>query len=472
MSSHLSNLTDAGTLDWNEDPMQGQSQRSNLIDADNLDKDEDEMEDRSQRIDPFEADTLDHCLGRVEGKSHPEPVEGEGMVAQNEAQSLPKKSSMSGPGLEVIFNNPILLSSFIGNFERSDYNQLAQLAATIPSVAPWPRWDPLTQPWPQGILPFDIRDLPVRCQDSRGPARGLIPKGPPQREVTSCEWELEFGGKRCDLTEKVQGVRPRPGPNHEKAMEKAPIDFLECVGYRLELTDLSTLDVTRSLKELLTIEALSNSGILGCVESVLHSMEKDGSSSPSTLVDLHKHHSAGHMVCSKCTRENHLIGNMCLWFHERMIPLCRFCCDTPSSKQFDFRLTPKTPSIAENIRNFSSGVEHMRCDCYTAFSPENGYHLCSFCAGLLTSLVHLHFKWNRNAICPRGNGACVFEVGHPLESVGRNYCPCGNDWQALVQSWDGISQEERDKKMYRLCVFCTGHIPRSKVMTAKPTNCL
>lgn len=49
---------------------------------------------------------------------------------------------------------------------------------------------------------------------------------------------------------------------------------------------------------------------------------------------------------------------------------------------------------------------------------------------------------------------------HYSQSVGeelpgdppRNYCPCGKTWDELVDSWTGYSVEDRDEKMYRLCL--------------------
>ena len=79
--------------------------------------------------------------------------------------------------LHTIFQNPVLLSSFLRNFERKDYAHLAQIAASIPDIQPWPAWDPLTEPWPRGKLPFDIQDLRVACGNQRVPLRHLVDRG-------------------------------------------------------------------------------------------------------------------------------------------------------------------------------------------------------------------------------------------------------------------------------------------------------
>ena len=72
------------------------------------------------------------------------------------------EKTISAPGearenrLEIIFNNPILLSSLLKNFKREDYTWLSHVAGALPGVPPWPIWKPATEPWPQGKLPFDI----------------------------------------------------------------------------------------------------------------------------------------------------------------------------------------------------------------------------------------------------------------------------------------------------------------------------
>ena len=84
----------------------------------------------------------------------------------------------------------------------------------------------------------------------------------------------------------------------------------------------------------------------------------------------------------------------------------------------------------------------------------------------------MQLRLNESMILAEGVSNGIHEIAHPQEHLGRNHCPCGKDWNQLVQSWGEFSQEERDKKMYRMCLLCNGHIPRKKIMTAMPTNCL
>lgn len=363
-------------------------------------------------------------------------------IAKLKAPSIPQKACRPSSKLKVIFDNPIILASFVRNFKRHDYRMLSELAASIPGVKSWPQWNPLTQPWPQDQLPFHIRDLPVQCQNIRGSPRRLVPIAPSQSEVTICEWQYPRNAtpdKVCPLTERVQGWRPAPGPNHKKMLEKAPIEFLECVGHRLQLAALTEFDASACLKEMGSTMSLSPP-CLERMETVLRLLETDGSSSTLTLTDLHRAHDSGYIICSRCARENHMRSNLCLWHHERMIPLCRDCSNPPSSENLNQKPTGQRPTLTENIRYFAQGREHFECDCYNHFSPNRGYHLCRHCALWLNTFVNVQFEMDSESMFPEEDQRHVLEAGNPDEDfLGRNYCPCGKNWQELTASWDDIS---------------------------------
>ena len=136
----------------------------------------------SDHDDITDIDTIDVSMSQNKPSQPPLAV----VTKATETVPAPFPPSLAKPtstrSLGVIFNNRVLLSSFIRNFERKDYRFLSQLAASIPGSLAWPGWDPLTQPWPLK-LPFDIRDFPVSCQDPRPPMRHLIDQGPTQSEL-------------------------------------------------------------------------------------------------------------------------------------------------------------------------------------------------------------------------------------------------------------------------------------------------
>lgn len=241
-------------------------------------------------------------------------------------QSLPN-TTIDIEKLAIIFNNPILLSSFVRNFERKDYPMLAQIATWMPGVKVWPQWDPLTQPWPAGQLPFLIGDLAAMCNDVARPPRRLIAKGLPEAEILACEWtdaEIPAAPKLCTSSGKQQGMRLRAGPHPENPLEKVPLEFFECVGYRLKITDLPSITDPLSCVLMIMLYATtvrSNTHMIACFGKVLNAIEKDGADCTFVLADLHNSHAAGHLICSKCARETHMIENMCLWDHTRMIPI-------------------------------------------------------------------------------------------------------------------------------------------------------
>ncbi|KAJ9613322.1 hypothetical protein H2200_003264 [Cladophialophora chaetospira] len=418
------------------------------------------------------ADIMQKDAGTLKRRSPQESDTSMGKVMKSKSQTTIKHPTIDIQKLGIIFKNPILLSSFVRNFERKDYAMLAQIAASIPGVSPWPQWDPLTQPSPQGQLPFEIKDLPVQCQGGRNFFRRLAPKGPAHAGLCECEWERPDIGTIdlwCQISEKAQGIRPKPGPNHEKALERSPIELLECVGYTLKLTAFRSFDAAACLKQLLPRQ---KEAVAVHMASALKILEK-GTSYPSpVLSDIHGCHGPGHMICFTCARQGHLSANICLWHHERMIPLCRDCSMCPPAELSEARVMASQSSVEENIRSFNTGKNHLECDCYLAFSPDRGYHLCNVCASGLYALVHTQYRFNRRKIYPQHVPTKIREHGSPYEHLGRNHCLCGKSWQNIVDSWEEFSQDERDKRMFRMCLFCTGHIPRNKIITAKPTNCL
>ncbi|KAJ9613319.1 hypothetical protein H2200_003261 [Cladophialophora chaetospira] len=372
--------------------------------------------------------------------------------------------------LRTIFQNPVLLSSFLQNFERKDYTYLAQLAASISDLEPWPKWNPLTEPWPQGKLTFDIQDLHVECNDQRVQLRHLVDRGEGHRPEDA-RWAWVFdddadqnASKKCQHTEKSQGLRPKPGPNPGKVLEKKPIEILECVGHRLRLADCPNLgfhELYATLSNLITPTPIPGNSTKVWSPDV-------------TLADTHGAHEAGFMVCSDCANSAYNNRNYCLWKHERMIPLCKDCSETPDPERLSYQYDSTRPSIHDNILKFTRGEDFFECTCYTAHSPANGFHLCSTCSGSLDRFydIRLYYMMGVNVL---GHTAQLFfQEADSLDfsTFGRNKCVCGKEWGDLVASWNSLSPEERDKKLYRLCLVCTGHVPRKSIVTARPTNCI
>ncbi|KIW82097.1 hypothetical protein Z517_05124 [Fonsecaea pedrosoi CBS 271.37] len=385
-----------------------------------------------------------------------------GMVLEMRTLQKPRQS-----GLQIIFNNPILLSSLVQNFDRKDYHWLAELAATIPGIEPWPKWEPLSQPLPFGTLAFSVKDLRVRCQNS-------LPEMPRLMAVKSSHAVHSEGGckelegamswKGCGLTERDQGLPPKSNIHRE-----GPLEFFECIGHRLKIRDLPLSDIEECLIQLqlvMEISSLSTNSIRAAVRL----LQNDGPQ--PVLVDLHGLHGSEFMVCSKCALDVYLSLSVCIWDHARIVPLCRECSENPSRELYKFE-AQGMPSIAENIRGLRNIDKYLECDCHEVLSPGNGYHLCTFCAAMFHVLIYLQHRLNKaSGIYPDSVPYQVLEMGNTKSGYGRNYCPCGKDWHQLVDSWCGISQEERDNRMYRLCTLCTGHIPRGKMMNPQSTNCL
>ena len=421
--------------------------------ASNMASDRDDLaEAETTNNAPAEIDTEALHMRQSQQKSLPESE------YQTSIQTLPR----SRLDLATIFNNPIILSSFIKNFHRKDYGMLAKLAAATPGVTPWPQWDPMTQPWPWGTLPFSIRDLSVQCQnESRASTRYLTTKFS-HSEYTECEWkyrhrDLFLGG--CHRSEKNQGVRPRSGPNPNKEMEKKPLEFLECAGYRLKFQDCGVFDVA-NLERMTRFEA-----------------RVPKQDQPRT-VDIRRKglpHSSGVMICSDCAYRNHVDKGLCLWGHHRMTPLCRDCSTEPSETDYDLSIGPGQSSLYSNITKFSeSAGTHRECNCHERLSPANGFYFCTECQVKFCRMLTGHTVLVRRRLYARtgvNNYINLYE-NHKNPTAPRNYCPCGKTWDELVHSWNEFSVAERDKKMYRLCLMCLGHVPRSKFNTARPSTCL
>ncbi len=328
-----------------------------------------------------------------------------------------------------------------------------------------------------GELPFHISDLAARCQNLRIPRRRLIANGSNTAELSMCEWTDPgdmMSGINCPHSEKHQGMRPRTGPFHESASEKVPLEFFECVGYNMKLAKLPTVSDPQSCVFMNMLDGARSlrTETMTKFRNVLYTLERDEANCTSVLADLNKCHGAGFLICSTCARENYMMYNICLWQHERMLPICRDCCNSPPMMAYKLEIPPGKHTVAENIRNFNRGIEHMECNCYLSLSPEQGHHLCIICRATLIALESSQMRMNKAGIYTKGVPQTIAEAGSPLAHLGRNHCPCGKDRDQLVQSWSGFSQGERDKKMYRMCLLCTGHIPRNKIMTAKPSNCL
>ncbi|KAJ9613316.1 hypothetical protein H2200_003258 [Cladophialophora chaetospira] len=418
-----------------------------------------------------------HARKKVRGRGEVSAIPDDSNT-QDEESHLP-----AGPGgtketapksLEVIFNNRILLSSFLTNFPREDYTFFAELAASIPGVLhEWPDWNPLRQPWPQGQLPFEVRSLSVKCQNERSPLRRVVVDASAEEgthpEYSNCVWEFTedpLNRKKCDLSSKDLGVRLKAGCNPGHIREKEPIELLECAGHRIFAVDTS----------------------FGHCDYQLHTPGwlDDGEEPPrtpwdhvKTLAQMHGKHGAGFIVCSPCARQAHVNNSICLWRHERMLPLCHDCSLDPSMHEhphesYGLRLGVNGPSIAGNIRAFSQGEPYLKCDCHENYSPLNGYHLCTDCSLTLADVLARRFGFIRLQYLFRGNEytSPVFELDSSLGTYPRSHCPCGKNAFELKTSWAGFTQEEVDRKMYRMCTLCTGHIPRQEIITAKSTNCL
>ena len=234
---------------------------------------------------------------------------------------------------------------------------------------------------------------------------------------------------------------------------KIPPEFLECVGYRVLVDDSEDLRIRpREGRNPLT---------------------------EVSLASIWGKHGGGHIVCSDCAHKSYINESICLWNHERMIPLCRDCSENPPraiwtaiGNRIESKWTidsPDVPRVFENIRNFSQSMPYFECNCFEMYSPANGYHLCTRCAGALS------YSQVEKLRLIRDKGLEIDDVYDPRHYVidgGRNTCPCGKLWDDLKSSWEGFTQEKRDQKMYRMCMLCTGHVPRKDIKTEDPTWCL
>ncbi len=349
---------------------------------------------------------------------------------------------------------------------------MAQTAASIPGTVPWPTWNPFTEPWPQGKLPFDIQDLRIECSDQRALLRHLVDRGAGHRPEDD-RWAWVFANdskpadKKCQHTEKSQGLRPKPGPNPEKTLEKKPIEFLECVGHRLRLADCPNI----GFAELNAIFSTFDSPVPTAGQTAIKPWSPD-----VTLTDTNGAHGAGFIVCSDCANRSYVNRNYCLWNHDRMIPLCRDCCETPNrTNALSYQYDSSRLSIRDNILKFNRGEPgFFECNCSAAHSPANGFHLCFKCSSTLDAFYYMHlYHMMRVDLSPSTERTEVYEArsDNPLR-LGRNLCVCGKSWEELLASWIPLSHEERERKMYRLCFLCTGHIPTKKILTAMRTNCI
>ncbi|KAJ9613317.1 hypothetical protein H2200_003259 [Cladophialophora chaetospira] len=377
------------------------------------------------------------------------------------------------PGLEIMFNNPIIISSFVKNFTRKDYMTLAQLAATIPGVTmPWPIWEPMTEPWPRGVLPFDIRDLPVRChKSSRLKSRSLLPEPlqPHPELYTECQWFYRDDDpimQKCVLSEKDQGLRLRPGSDPSQEMEKKPLEFLECLGYKITLLDCGVFSESRAQ---VILTRINSDGLQKPASAYSTTSTIDGA-------DNGFHHGPGRVVCSDCSYNTYVGRSRCIWSHDRMIPLCRDCSTNPRKEVYDVSLGLDVSNLFHNILMFAEGRGCHECDCHERLAPTNGFHFCAECQILFRLVLQHQSDLTRDALYgPTGTDPRCYEIDWnavPRDGHSRNFCPCGKSWTELVQSWNGFSLQDRDEKLYRLCLMCLGHIPRKKVYTARPTNCL
>ncbi len=391
------------------------------------------------------------------------PAKGVG-IESNESKSLaklPAKSTNGNvPGLYDIFSNPILLASLLVNFTRDDYNFLAQVAALIPGLnQEWPAWDHLVQPCPRKFLSFNICSLRVQCQNEQRHMRRLIADDsqPSPSEYTMCHWTFNsYNYERCCKSEKHLSLRLKPGDSTSVA--KTPPEFFECVGFRIMAKNDDDF-----LPDDLRIKGRYSPD----------SVPLDGS-----LANYNSGHRAGHIVCSECANQSYITNSTCLWRHDRMIPLCRDCSENPRADldgPYGWAMNyPSRPVISDNIHNFSQSLSYLECNCFEEYSPANGYHLCASCADVLDCALEEKFQEVKETLFRYSAWfkLLIYEVGNHVQVHGRNFCPCGKTWGRLLKSWEGFTQEERDKKMYRMCLLCTGHIPRNKIMTANPTNCL
>jgi hypothetical protein len=144
---------------------------------------------------------------------------------------------------------------------------------------------------------------------------------------------------------------------------------------------------------------------------------------------------------------------------------------------YNFRLEHDGLSIAENIKKFSRGEPYYECVCYEAFSPKNGFHLCSECSSMFHDRLteRLFILLFNHVSFVSVSSAEIWDFGdqpHLTNPLGRNNCPCGKTWPELLGSWAGLSEAERKERIYRICLFCTGHVPHKKMFTTVPTNCI
>ena len=188
-------------------------------------------------------------------------------------------------------------------------------------------------------------------------------------------------------------------------------------------------------------------------------------------------HGSGVMICSDCAFRSHVRNSGCIWQPHRILPLCRERSQNPPAHMYNFRLEHDRPSIAENIRKFNRREPYYECDCYEAFSPKNGFHLCSECSSMFHRKLTYRFQillFNHVSFDSASSAViCDFrDKPYLTDRLGRNNCPCGKTWQELLSSWEGLSSAECEEKVYRICLFCTGHVRRKKMFTTVPTNCI
>lgn len=239
------------------------------------------------------------------------------------------------------------------------------------------------------------------------------------------------------------------------------MEFLECAGYRLMLPDCSRL---------------SNAV---CPEMLRTLTEPDVRRSRHTTITslADSPHGSSVMICSNCAFRSHVSNSGCIWQPQRILPLCRECSQNPPAHMYNFKLEHDRPSIAENIRKFSGGESYYECDCYEAFSPKNGFHLCSGCSALFhctLAIRRMILLYNHvSFVSASSAGICDFPDEPEFTSrSARNNCPCGKTWPELLSSWEGLSEAERKEKIYRICLFCTGHVRHKEMFTTVPTNCI
>ncbi len=143
-------------------------------------------------------------------------------------------------------------------------------------------------------------------------------------------------------------------------------------------------------------------------------------------------------------------------------------------------------------------MEFLECAGYRLMLPDCSRLSNALCPEMLRTLTEPEVRRSRHttitslADSPHGSSVmicsnCAFRSHVSASSAGicdfpdepeftsrsaRNNCPCGKTWPELLSSWEGLSEAERKEKIYRICLFCTGHVRHKKMFTTVPTNCI